>query len=105
VSTVIRRFVVTGPAGSGKTTWVEKRRQPGDLVFDLDAIALMLALTPHYPRPTHVVDALLAMREALVGIVEQDAAIPCFLVLTDEQDATRMAARLGAELICLRGVS
>ena len=33
---------VIGPPGAGKTTWVAQHRSPGDLVLDLDALAVAL---------------------------------------------------------------
>src|SRR5262245_57412117 len=40
------RFVVTGPPGCGKTTWVKDRAKPGDIVFDLDAVAVPVTNMP-----------------------------------------------------------
>ena len=38
--------IVCGPAGSGKSTWVERQAKPGDVVIDLDAIAHELTGEP-----------------------------------------------------------
>ena len=35
-------FLINGAPGSGKTTYVQSRRQPGDLVLDLDYICSAL---------------------------------------------------------------
>lgn len=35
-------YVVTGPPASGKSTWVQERAQPGDIVIDFDLLALAL---------------------------------------------------------------
>lgn len=37
------RFVICGPPGSGKTTWVRERARPGDLVWDFDDVAAVVA--------------------------------------------------------------
>ena len=36
-------YVVTGPPAAGKTSWITAHAKPGDIVIDLDRIALALA--------------------------------------------------------------
>ncbi|WP_255951555.1 hypothetical protein [Streptomyces odontomachi] len=36
-------YVVTGPPASGKSSWIEARAKPRDIIIDLDRIALALA--------------------------------------------------------------
>ena len=36
-------YVVTGPPGAGKSTWIESRAQPNDVVIDLDRITIALS--------------------------------------------------------------
>ena len=36
-------YVVTGPPTAGKSSWIEARAKPTDIVIDLDRIALALA--------------------------------------------------------------
>lgn len=64
--------VVTGPPCSGKTTYVERRRRAGDIVVDLDAIAVALGYSFDHvdwtddPR-SPVVDLALDVHRVLVG--------------------------------------
>lgn len=37
------RVVVTGPPNSGKSTWCQQQARHGDIVWDLDALANVLA--------------------------------------------------------------
>ncbi|MBZ6250379.1 hypothetical protein KVH27_18585 [Streptomyces olivaceus] len=36
-------YVVTGPPAAGKTSWIDSRAKPGDIVIDLDRITRALA--------------------------------------------------------------
>lgn len=38
----VKNLVITGPPGSGKTTWVKENMKDGDIVLDLDAIKAAL---------------------------------------------------------------
>ncbi|MFI7643728.1 AAA family ATPase [Nonomuraea sp. NPDC049400] len=40
-------YVVTGPPAAGKSTWVQQRAQPGDIVVDFDALAAALTGPGH----------------------------------------------------------
>lgn len=45
-------FVVTGPPAAGKSSWIQARAKPTDIVIDLDRIALALA-GPGAPQWKH----------------------------------------------------
>jgi hypothetical protein len=44
-------YLVYGPPLSGKKTFVQKNKWPGDLVLDMDAIFYALSLQPWYDKP------------------------------------------------------
>lgn len=48
--------VVTGPPCGGKSTYVRDRARPGDIVIDLDRIALAFSVegTEHHTYPTYI---------------------------------------------------
>jgi len=56
--------VVTGHICSGKTTHVRRHAKPGDVVIDLDRIALALAVedTPHHDYQDHIIQVAKAAR-------------------------------------------
>ncbi|MEV5607003.1 hypothetical protein [Streptomyces sp. NPDC052225] len=45
-------YVITGPPAAGKSSWIEARARPTDIVIDLDRIALALA-GPGAPQWLH----------------------------------------------------
>jgi predicted kinase len=62
-------YVITGPPCAGKSTWVRERAKPGDVVVDLDRIALALTSedTPHHEYPRHIRKLAVACRTVAVG--------------------------------------
>jgi hypothetical protein len=97
-----RRFVVVGPPGSGKTTWVKSRAKQGELVFDLDHLADVVAGMPAYPRPPHVMHALLAMRNGLIEWLSRASpAVSAYVVVMDKAEGQRIADRIKAKMVDL----
>lgn len=96
------RFVITGPPGAGKTTWVNERATPDDLVWDLDRIAECMSGHPKYPRPAHIHRALMAMRGGLVmWLAQSKTACSVFVIVSDSREATAIAKRIHAKLVAL----
>lgn len=98
----VLREVVTGPSGAGKTTYVERHRAPGVIVWDLDKVADTVAQMPSYPRPPHISIACHAMRGALVAYLQENPSTPFLLIITEQADAERVAALLNARVTQLQ---
>jgi len=92
-----KRIVVCGAPGSGKTTWIESQRRPGDLVYDMDAMAAAMFQCPTYPRPAHVFDAMLRLREWCVAMAN---TMHCnvYLIVTDENEANDVASSINGKV-------
>ena len=62
-------YVITGPPCSGKSTWVKEKAKPGDIVIDLDRIALAITAesTPHHDYPKHIRKAAIMLRKQAVA--------------------------------------
>lgn len=66
--------IVCGPAGSGKSTWVAERAQPGDTVIDLDTIAHELTGEPvHGWDRERWLNAALFRRNDMLGDLSREA--------------------------------
>jgi 5-methylcytosine-specific restriction endonuclease McrA len=93
-----KRFVVTGPAGAGKTLWVKAHARPGDLVWDTDEVARTVFNLPSYPRPDGVALALMNMRDALLRLASAFEG-GVYVIVADTSQAQRVADSIGAEVI------
>jgi len=60
--------VVTGHICSGKTTYVREHSRPGDMIIDLDRIALSMAheSTTHHAYPDYIRETARAARSAAI---------------------------------------
>lgn len=61
-------YVVTGPPCSGKSTYVRRYSKIGDMVVDLDRIALAIGdeSTPHHQYPLHIRNSAVRIRKLVV---------------------------------------
>ena len=108
---IARRYVVTGPPNSGKSTWVQRHAQVDDLVFDFDELATTMTgrgveqqrdtngVRPPYPWPTKV--ALIVMRDALIEWLSRTelSRTEIYLIVSDIRQAQSIADRIGAEVV------
>jgi 5-methylcytosine-specific restriction endonuclease McrA len=98
-----QRYVVVGPPGSGKSTWVNQRASWGDLVWDLDDMAETLCGVATSPRPPHAARALTAMRSALLSYLAatKTDGVAVYVITSDVGEADIVAKRIGAQVVTM----
>ena len=83
-------FIVCGPPGSGKTSFVAERCTWGDLVVDVDAILAAISGLPWYDKPTALLPVALDVRDYLYTLIRRGIAyVPRAWVIMSESDATK----------------
>lgn len=101
--------LVCGPPRSGKSTLIEQRRKPGDLLIDYDYLMQAVTSLPLHQQPRDeqtaqaahwlAYDALLAMLSRLTRLTDPGCDIWVATSMLDSTRAERMADHLGAELV------
>lgn len=94
-----QRYVVIGPKGFGKTTWVEQRQRPGDLVWDLDKVARVISQIDAWPRPPHVISMLMHLRDTFIKELESKRESRAFVIVTNATEGQQIAQRIGALVV------
>jgi hypothetical protein len=61
--------LVSGPPGSGKTSYVTAHAHEGDLIVDLDTIWTALSGQPIYDKPTNLFPYVIAARDAVLDLL------------------------------------
>lgn len=64
-------FLVCGPAGSGKTSYVRKHLRESDLAWDFDAVARTISKYPYQLLPPHILRFVFALRDAFLKEAEK----------------------------------
>lgn len=98
-------YIVCGPPGGGKTTWVGERRRWGDVVVDMDALFAAATGLEWYEKPEALVKLVLEMQETMLRWIERNPGrfTNAWIITGGQRLASRMrlASRLGAEIVVL----
>lgn len=95
-----RRTIVTGPPGSGKSTYVNKHRKPGDLVWDWDEVAKVMLQLPMHETPSDCIPHLNAMAEVLCReVATRCPARDVWIILTNVDRAKVVAEMVSGEVV------
>ncbi|WP_041279429.1 ATP-binding protein [Desulfobacula toluolica] len=62
-------YVICGPPGSGKTTYVKKESNSGDLIIDMDALSHAISGQPWYQKPSHILPFVKSVRDHLYKLI------------------------------------
>jgi len=98
-------IIVAGKPGSGKTTYVRRHKEDGDLVWDLDDVAKVIGGGNCYPHTPQSVPVLLAMRDAFLSSLGDmpRSHVTAWVIITDTAQAKLEAAKYGGEcIVCPR---
>ena len=63
-------YLVYGPPGSGKSTFVRETAGPNDLVIDMDNIFEMISINSRYTKPNTLSSVAFGVRDSLMDMVK-----------------------------------
>lgn len=63
-------YLVYGPPGSGKTTFVRETAGPNDIVIDMDSIFEMISINGRYTKPNTLSSVAFGVRDCLMDMVK-----------------------------------
>lgn len=97
-------YVIAGPPGAGKTTYVNEHMTRGDVVVDVDALFVAVSNRALYDKPLAVLTYVLAARDAVVdklALLQPSGAAYVITSSGKRSYLADLAERLQAELLVL----
>lgn len=96
-------YVVYGPPGAGKTTYVLNNMSKGDLVIDMDRLFSAVSLLPLYDKPNNLKSNVFAIRNTLIDNIKTRYGKfnNAWIIggYADKYQRDKLVKDLGAELI------
>src|SRR5215217_2640653 len=93
--------VITGPPTAGKTTYIQRHAQLGDVVVDMDALAVALGSTHTHNHPPHIRAVAIAARKAAVETVVKLGARAWVIDTAPSEAKRRWYYSVGARIVDL----
>jgi len=93
--------VVTGPPAAGKSTYVRDNAEPGDVVIDLDALAVALGSPDPHDHPPAIAAAAHAARNAVIASAKTARTDTWLIHSVPDQAALDSYAKQGADIIAV----
>lgn len=75
-------IIVSGPPASGKTYWVSKHKEEGDLILDLDMIWTAITGLPMYEKPNQLTPVVFAIRDTILNTIGEMPGLKRAIILT-----------------------
>ena len=100
------RWVVTGCAGCGKSTYVEQRAKAGDLIWDYDVViaSLVAGLNNKRHNPPTLIPLMEQMRHTFINYLRTDATkATAWVIAANPTTAAKIARQTGGFLVNLAG--
>lgn len=97
-------FLVCGPPGSGKSTFVRKHRKPHHLVLDFDALMSALCGIQTHRKPRELLKYGWEARDAIYAALDKEEnTLTAWIIITGTRKAIRdeFRARYGAKVFVL----
>lgn len=86
-----KNLIITGPPGSGKTTWVHENMKPGETVLDLDSIkCALLGNDDFHAQASEIVPMITAMRDSVFKAISENTNKERCYVITTETDLSTL---------------
>ena len=86
-----KNLIITGPPGSGKTTWVHENMKSGETVLDLDAIkCALLGNKDFHAQASEIVPMITVVRDSVFKAISENTNKERCYVITTETDLSTL---------------